>query len=106
MRNKARDSRTEAYRKHVERVRKIQKVVYKHLKSVREKTIARLGEEDAFRIIEFHANNWIDVVDWMASRYKGEDKGSIVGSHFLLLFRELWWMQHLFLFANYPAISR
>ena len=36
--------------------------LYENLKSVREEAITCLGNKDALRIIDFHANNWIDIV--------------------------------------------
>lgn len=42
-----------------------------HLKSVRKETITHLGDKDALHIIDFHANNWIDIVRWISSKYDG-----------------------------------
>lgn len=48
-----------------DRIRKFENTLdelYKHLKSVRKETIIHLGDKDALHIIDFHANNWIDIV--------------------------------------------
>lgn len=92
-----------------ERIRKLENTLdelYEHLKSVREETITHLGDIDAFHIIDFHANNWIDIVRWISSKYSKEEQMNIVNFQFHRLFKEIYWLQFLFHYGNYPVIYR
>lgn len=80
--------------------------LYKHLKSVREETITRLGRGDALHIIDFHGNNWIDMNGWIYSKYQGEEWTNIISLQFFRLFKEIYWLQLLFHHGNYPIIYR
>jgi hypothetical protein len=80
--------------------------LYKHLKSVREETITRLGRGDALHIIDFHGNNWIDMHSWISSKYAGEEGKQVGFFQFLRLFKEIYWLQFLFHHGNYPMIYR
>lgn len=92
-----------------EEIRKLENTLdalYEHLKSVREETITHLGDEDALHIIDFHANNWIDIVKWISSKYDKEEQMNIVIFQFHRLFKEIYWLQFLFHYGNYPLIYR
>ena len=92
-----------------ERIRKLENTLdelYVHLKSVIEETITHLGDEDALHIIDFHANNWIDIVRWISSKYDKEEQMNIVIFQFNRLFKEIYWLQFLFHYGNYPLIYR
>lgn len=92
-----------------EGIRKVENTLdklYEHLKSVREETITHLGDKDALHIIDFHANNWIDIVGWISSKYEKEEKMNIIIFQFHRLFKEIYWLQFLFHYGNYPVIYR
>jgi hypothetical protein len=91
-----------------ERIRKLENTLdelYEHLKSVREETITHYGDEDALHIIDFHANNWIDIVRLISSKYDKEEQMNIVIFQFHRLFKEIYWLQFLFHYGNYPRKS-
>jgi hypothetical protein len=80
--------------------------LYEHWKQIRRETVQQLGEREALKIIDFHANNWIDVVRWVSSEYKREEQMNIVISQFSRLFKEVYWLQFLFHTGNYPTAYR
>ncbi|MCH7555895.1 MAG: hypothetical protein IIB56_00390 [Planctomycetes bacterium] len=81
-------------------------VLYETWKLVRSETIARLGKEDAVHIINFHGNNWIDITNWILSKYNREEQMNIVFIQFIRLFKEIYWLQFIFHNANYPMVYR
>jgi len=92
-----------------DRIRKFENTLdelYKHLKSVRKETIIHLGDKDALHIIDFHANNWIYIVGWISSKYEKEEQTNIIIFQFHRLFKEIYWLQFLFHYGNYPVIYR
>jgi len=91
-----------------ERIRKLENTLdelFEHLKVVREETITHLGVEDALHILDFHVNNWIDIVEWISCKYDKEEQ-NIVFFQFWRLLKEITWLQFLFLWGNYPLIYR
>jgi hypothetical protein len=93
----------------IERIGKLENTLdklYERLKLVREEIITHLGDEDLLHIIDFHANNWIDIVKWISSKYSKEEQMNIVIFQFHRLFKEIYWLQLLFHYGNYPLIYR
>ena len=91
------------------RIRKLENTLdglYEHLKSIRKETITDLGNKDALHIIDFHANNWIDIIGWISSKYNREEQMNIVIFQFHRLFKEIYWLQFLFHNGNYPMVYR
>lgn len=89
--------------------RKLEKhldTLYETWKSVRSETIVHLGKEDAVHIINFHGNNWIDITNWILSKYNREEQMNIVFIQFIRLFKEIYWLQFIFHNANYPMVYR
>ncbi len=80
--------------------------LYGAWESVRKETIESLGTETAFHIIDFHGNNWFEIIGWINSEYNHEERTNIVFTQFHRLFKEIHWFQFLFLNANYPMIYR
>lgn len=65
------------------RIREVENILdnlYKYWRDIRKETIEQLGEREALKIIDFHANNWIDIVKWISSKYKREEQMNIVSS--------------------------
>ncbi|MEM2107241.1 MAG: hypothetical protein QXV46_05460 [Candidatus Bathyarchaeia archaeon] len=89
-----------------EEVERILDRLYENLKSVRKETIEKLGNKDALHIIDFHANNWIDIIKWIVSKYSKEEQMNITIFQFSRLFKEIYWLQLLFLKGNYPLMYR
>ena len=48
--------------------------LYSHWRNVRRETINGIGEREALKIIDFHANNWIDIMGWISSRYQKDEQ--------------------------------
>lgn len=89
-------------------IRKFEKSLdklYETWKSVRRETITHFGK-DAFHIIDFHGNNWIDITNWILSKYTREEQMNVIFIQFQRLFKEINWLQFLFHNANYPVIYR
>jgi len=80
--------------------------LYEQWREIRKETIERLGGKEALKIIDFHANNWIDIVKWISSEYKREEQMNIIGFQFSRLFKEVYWLQFLFHTGNYPTAYR
>lgn len=80
--------------------------LYAHWRSVRRETIDGLGEKEALKIIDFHANNWIDIMGWISSRYQRDEQMNIVSFQFSRVFKEIYWLQYLFLAGNYPTMYK
>ncbi len=80
--------------------------LYAHWGNVRRETIDTIGEKEALKIIDFHANNWIDIVGWIWSRYQKDEQMNIVSFQFSRVFKEIYWLQYLFLAGNYPAMYK
>ena len=75
--------------------------------SITHETIESLGEEDALHILEYHGENWIDIVtEWLPAKYREEEKNGIIYLQFLSLFKETLWLQFLFHTGNYNLIHR
>ena len=92
-----------------ERARDLENILdnlYEHWRDVRKETIEQLGEREALKIIDFHGNNWIDIVRWISSKYKREEQMNVVGFQFSRLFKEVYWLQFLFHTGNYPTAYR
>lgn len=92
-----------------ERIGKLEQTLdelYEHWKSIRKETIKHLGDKDALHIVDFHANNWIDIMGWISSEYDREKQMNIVIFQFHGLFKEIYWLQFLFHNGNYPMIYR
>jgi len=79
--------------------------LYKNLESIKKETITHLGDKALF-IIDFHANNWMDINTWINSKYNSEELMNIVSFQFFRLFKEIYWLQLLFHYGNYPQIYR
>lgn len=93
----------------VKRIRKLEDILdglYEHWKLVRTETIKHLGHENALHIIDFHANNWIEVAAWISSKYDREEQNNIVLFQFYRLFKEIYWLQFLLHNGNYPVVYR
>jgi len=80
--------------------------LYRHWKETRRETIAHLSKKEALKIIDFHANNWIDIVGWVSSEHPREEQMNIVNIQFLRVFKEIYWLQFLFYTGNYPTAYR
>lgn len=80
--------------------------LYETWESVRRETITYLGKETVLHIIYFHGNNWIDITDWILSKYSREEQLDVIFIQFLRLLKEIHWLQFLFHNANYPMIYR
>jgi hypothetical protein len=80
--------------------------LYEQWREIRKETIERLGGKEALKIIDFHANNWIDIVKWISSEYKREEQMNIIVFQFSRLFKEVYWLQFLFHTGNYPTAYR
>lgn len=90
----------------IKRLQKSLKGLYKTWRSVERETVASLGGETALHIIDFHGNNWVDIIRWVFSKYSQEEQMNIVSFQFTRLFKEIHWLQFLFHNANYPMIYR
>ena len=91
--------------KRIEELEKTLNDLYKNLDLIRKETITHLGDKDALHIIDFHANNWIDIIKWISSKYNREEP-KIVYFQFFRLFKEIYWLQFLFHSGNYPVIYK
>jgi hypothetical protein len=80
--------------------------LYEHWREIRRETVEQLGEREALKIIDFHANNWIDMVRWISSKYRREEQMNIVLFQFSRLFKEILWLQFLFHMGNYSTAYR
>lgn len=80
--------------------------LYGQWREVRKESIEKLGEREALKIIDFHGNNWIDIVGWISSTYKREEQMNIVIFQFSRLLKEIYWLQFLFYTGNYPTACR
>lgn len=80
--------------------------LYGHWQDVRRETITSLGEKQALKIIDFHGNNWIDIISWISSTYLRQEQMNIVNFQFTRIFKEVYWLQFLFFAGNYPAVYR
>ncbi len=80
--------------------------LYQHWRETRRETIEYLGDGEALKIIDFHANNWIDIVGWVSHEYRKDEQMNIVYIHWLRLFKEIYWLQFLFYTGNYQTAYR
>ena len=80
--------------------------LYEHWRQIRRETLEQLGRKEALKIIDFHANNWIDIVRWISSKYDREEQMNIVIFQFSRLFKEVYWLQFLFHTGNYSTAYR
>lgn len=80
--------------------------LYENWREVRRETITQLGENEALKILDFHGNNWIDIIGWISSRYQREEQMNIVYFQFLRVFKEIFWLQFLFYTGNYSTAYR
>jgi len=76
------------------------------LETEKAESLGRLGEKTALHIADFHGNNWIDVLRWINSEYSRETKTSLLFFYYHMLFKEILWMQLLFLSSNYGTVCR
>lgn len=90
----------------VEHLENILDDLYEQWGELRRETIEQLRDREALKIIDFHANNWIDIVKWISSKYKREEQMNIVIFQFSRLFKEIYWLQFLFHTGNYPTAYR
>ncbi|GAI43635.1 unnamed protein product, partial [marine sediment metagenome] len=90
----------------VEHLENILDDLYEQWRELRRETIEQLRNREALKIIDFHANNWIDIVKWISSKYKREEQMNIVIFQFSRLFKEIYWLQFLFHTGNYPTAYR
>ncbi len=74
--------------------------------SVKKETIQSIGKELAYHIVVFHANIWIDINYWISSKYSIKKRLNILYSDYQRIFKEIHWLQFLFLGANYSLIHR
>ena len=81
--------------------------LYEHLGEVREETVEKLGVEKALHIIDFHANNWIDLLYLISSEYdRDTTNNSLLLFYYTTTFKDIYWMELLFSYANYPIAFR
>lgn len=91
------------------RFRELERILdklYEQWREVRRETIEELGEKEALKIIDFHGNNWADVVKWISSKYERQEQMNIVVFQFSRLFKEVHWLQFIFHTGNYPLAYR
>ena len=75
-------------------------------RQVADETILRLGEQRAGHFVELY-NDAIDIQAAVLDVYPREELlGSLVFADFIALFKELHWLQALFLCGNYPLAHR
>lgn len=80
--------------------------LYGHWRKVRRETIRLLGDREALKIVDFHGNNWIDIVGWVSAEYERKEQLNIVYVQWLRLFKEIYWLQFLFYTGNYATAYR
>lgn len=80
--------------------------LYPHWREIRRETIECFGDKEALKIIDFHANNWIDIVHWVSDEYPEDEQMNIVYIYWLRLFKEIYWLQFLFYTGNYQTAYR
>ena len=80
--------------------------LYEHLEQLKVETISSLGKKEALHIIDFHGNNWIDISGWIMAEYREEVRNSLLFFYYCMVFKEICWMQLLFLMCNYSAVYR
>ena len=81
--------------------------LYEHLGEVRKETVEKLGVKKALRIIDFHANNWIDLCYLISDEYdKDVRDNSLLFFCYTRTFKDIYWMEFLFLCANYLIAFR
>lgn len=69
-----------------------------------DETMSRLGEEKAGRFVDL-ANDWIDIEGAILDSYPQDElTQSMTFLRFQGLFKELYWLQLLFLGSNYPLV--
>jgi len=90
----------------IEEIQKTLDFFYKLLRQRSKHTIASLGSKDALHIVDFHSNNWIEILKWINLEYKNESENSVLFFFFTLLFKEIYWLQLIFLYTNYPIVYR
>lgn len=89
-----------------ERAKKLENILdklYENWREVRRETIAELGEAESLKVIDFHANNWIDITSWIGSKYERHEQMNIVSFQFSRCFKEIYWLQFLFYTGNYST---
>lgn len=70
-------------------------------------TIESLGKEDALHILDFHGENWIEIINkWIPAKYSEEKQNGIIYWQFVTLFKEILWLQFLFQTGNYNLVHR
>lgn len=80
--------------------------LYGHWRQVRRETIKHLGDREALKIVDFHGNNWIDIVGWVSAEYERKEQLNILYVQWLRLFKEIYWLQFLFYTGNYATACR
>lgn len=92
-----------------EKIRKLENALdklFENLELIKKETITRLGGKEALHIIDFHANNWIDIIGWIFSKYDRKEQTGITFFQFNRLFKEMYGLQFLFHNGYYPMIYR
>jgi len=79
--------------------------LYQTWNSVRRETLTKLGKETALHIVH-HATNWQHVMGSILSVYSREEQVSVTLVQFSRLFKEIHWLQFLYLSANYSVMHR
>jgi len=64
------------------------------------------SKEKAFRLIDYHFNTWRDIHGSILEVYKALSWKSLLFLFFNSLFKEIYWIQLLFLWGNYRVIGR
>ncbi len=80
--------------------------LYTNVESVREETFSTLGIDMSFHIIAMEGNAWIDINHWLFTEYPKEVLSNIVIIEYQKLFKEIYWLQYIFLCSNYPMVYR
>lgn len=63
------------------------------------------SKEKAFRLIDYHSSNWMDIHGSVLDVYHDHSWQSLLFLFFTSLFKEIYWMQLLFLWGNYRFIN-
>ena len=80
--------------------------LYAQIESVRQEVFSKLGRDMSFHIISVEGGAWIDINYWLFTEYPKEILSNIVIIEYQRLFKEIYWLQYIFLSCNYPMIYR
>jgi len=79
---------------------------YEHLREIAEETFRGLGKERAGYFTSL-ANDWIDIGGAIRDTYSEDElSNGLMYIYFSALFKEVYWLQLLFLAGNYPLLHR